>query len=293
MAPSKKIDYKTAANSPSLELPPDLTTPRYDDRFNVNSASGLAAQGAVRGSGRADLLPTNADAKIVRSGNERWIVAKATPEQAWSTTKAFWLENGFTIALEQPTTGIMETDWAENRADVPQNLVRKALGKVGDALYTPYKQDKFRARIERGAEPGTVEIFISHRGSEEVPTGKIDGVQPSGFTWAAMPPNPALEAEILTLLMVKFGNQEPAARTAVAQIAATSPDRARVEKKTDGSYQLYVDDQFDRAWRRVGLALDRIGFTVVDRDRSRGVYFVRYGDPEVNAKKKRRHSRQA
>ena len=84
---------------------------------------------------------------------------------------------------------------------------------------------------------------------------------------------------MLTRLMMKFGAPEPAARFAVAQ-AASAPEKARVEKNTDGSYKLTVDDQFDRAWRRVGLALDRIGFTVVDRDRSRGVYFVRFGDPD-------------
>ena len=114
---------------------------------------------------------------------------------------------------------------------------------------------------------------------EQVPTATIDHAG-AAFVWAVVPPNPELEAEMLTRMMMKFGAPEPAARTAVVQ-AAISPDKARVEKNADGSYKLVVDDQFDRAWRRVGLALDRIGFTVVDRDRSRGVYFVRYGDPDA------------
>ena len=41
----------------------------------------------------------------------------------------------------------------------------------------------------------------------------------------------------------------------------------------------------DRAWRRVG-ALDRVGFTVEDRDPLRRVYYVRYVDPEVDVKKR-------
>ncbi|MBA3504542.1 MAG: outer membrane protein assembly factor BamC [Betaproteobacteria bacterium] len=284
LAPSKRIDYKSSAVAPSLELPPDLTTPRYDDRYNVATASGLAAQGATR-SGRSDLLPTNPDAKIVRAGNQRWLVAKATPEQAWNTVRTFWQETGFSLAVEQPATGVMETDWAENRAEIPQDLIRRTLGRAMDIFYSTYKQDKFRTRIERGVEPGTVEIFVSHRGMEQVPTVKIDNSSPAGFAWAVMPPSPDLEAEMLTRLMVKFGAPEPAARAQVAA-AAVSPERARVEKTNDGAIKLAVDDQFDRAWRRVGLALDRIGFTVVDRDRSRGVYFVRFADPDTPGLKK-------
>ncbi|MCC6868195.1 MAG: outer membrane protein assembly factor BamC [Burkholderiales bacterium] len=282
-SPTKRIDYKSAATGPALELPPDLTTPRYDDRYRVNTATGLAAAGSNKES-RTALLPQTPDAKIMRAGNERWLVVKATPEQAWNTTREFWQESGFVLAVENPQIGFMETDFAENRADAPTDIVRKTLGKVLDAFYSTYKQDKFRTRIERGAEPGTVEIYISHRGMEQVPTAKIDNSSPAAFVWAVMPPNPALESEMLTRLMMKFGTPEPAARTAVVE-ASIAPDRATIEKNPDGSYKLTVQDPFDRTWRRVGLALDRGGFTVVDRDRSRGVYFVRYGDPDALAAK--------
>ena len=278
---TKRIDYKSASSTPSLELPPDLTTPRYDDRYQVNSASGLAAQNAGK-SGRGDLLPTNPEAKIVRGGNVRWLVVKATPEQTWNTVRTFWQENGFSIAVDQPASGVMETDWAENRANAPQDFLQRTFGSVADFFGGTYKRDKFRTRIERGVEPGTVEIFISARAMEQVPTTTIDHAG-AAFVWAVVPPSPEAEAEMLTRLMMKFGAPETAARTAVAQ-AANAPEKARVEKNADGSYKLMVDDQFDRAWRRVGLALDRIGFTVVDRDRSRGVYFVRFGDPDSAGK---------
>ena len=283
IAPTKRIEYKSAATGPALELPPDLTTPRYDDRYQVTTATGLAAASSSK-TGRSDLLPTNPDAKIVRAGTERWLVVKATPEQAWNTVREFWQESGFVLAVEQSQVGVMETDFAENRAAIPGDFFRRTIGKYLDVFYSTYKQDKFRTRIERGAEPGTVEVFVSHRGMEQVPTAKIDNVSPAAFVWAVMPPNPDLEAEMLTRLMMKFGAPEAVARTAVIQ-ATAAPDKARVDTNADGSYRLVVDDQFDRAWRRVGLALDRIGFTVVDRDRSRGVYFVRYGDPDALAAK--------
>ena len=129
---------------------------------------------------------------------------------------------------------------------------------------------------------------------EQVPTVKIDNVQGAGFAWALMPPNPGLEAEMLSRLMMRFGTTEAQATNAMAaatpgvQAPAATSERARLEKGADGVSKLIVDDPFDRAWRRVGLALDRSGFTVVDRDRSTGVYFVRYADPDADMTRKDR-----
>ena len=282
---TKRIDYKSTSTAPALELPPDLTTPRYDDRYSVSTASGLAAQQASGKARESEFLATVPNARIARAGNERWLVVKIAPEQAWTVTRQFWTESGFVLAVEQPALGLMETDWAENRADIPADALRRSLGQFADIFYTTYKRDKFRTRVERGAEPGTVEIYVSHRGMEQVPTAKIDNSSPAAFAWALMPPNPDLEAEMLTRLMVRFGTAEPQAVAAVAQAAAQS-DRARIEKGADGVPKLVIDESFDRAWRRVGLALDRSGFTVVDRDRSTGVYYVRYADPDAEIGKR-------
>ena len=280
----KRIDYKSAGATPSLELPPDLTAPTYDDRYSVNSANQLAARNATRP--KSELLPVSTEAHIARAGNERWLVVKATPEQAWAQVRKFWNDTGFVIAQEQPTLGVMETDWAENRAEIPQDLLRKYVGKYLDVFYSTYKRDKFRSRIERGAEPGTMEIYVSHRGMEQVPTAKIDNAQGAGFAWAVMPPNPDLEAEMLGRMMMAFGTPEAQAAAAASPAALSSgPVHARLEK-ADGVSKLVVDDPFDRAWRRVGLALDRSGFTVVDRDRSNGIYFVRFSDPDADMARK-------
>jgi outer membrane protein assembly factor BamC len=285
---SKRIDYKSAAGStPSLELPPDLTTPQYDDRYAVSSASELAAKDATHPK-QSELLPVNSEAHVARAGTQRWLVVKATPEQAWSPVRKFRTDSGFVIATEQPALGIMETDWAENRAEIPQDILRKYIGKYIDVFYSTYKRDKFRTRIERGADPGTVEIYVSHRGMEQVPTTKVDNVQGAGFAWGLMPPNPGLEAEMLSRLMMRFGTPEAVAEAATSPSAAASaPQHARLEK-ADGLSKLVVDDPFDRAWRRVGLALDRTGFTVVDRDRSSGTYFVRFSDPDTEMARKDR-----
>jgi outer membrane protein assembly factor BamC len=277
----KKIDYKSAGSAPSLEVPPDLTTPTYDDRYQVSTASGVAA---ARAAGRpTELLPVNSDARLARSGSERWLVVKTTQEAAWATLRDFWTKNGFVIAVEQPALGIMETDWAENRADVPKDFLQRFTSKYISFGNDTYKRDKFRSRIERGTEPGTVEIFISHRGAAQLPTKFSQGAG-EDWQWTVVPPNPELEAEFLERLMLAFGTSAPQAAEAVTTMV-NAPDRARIEKGGNGLSQLVVEDAFDRAWRRVGLALDRTGFTVVDRDRSKGLYFVRYSDPDLSRKK--------
>jgi outer membrane protein assembly factor BamC len=115
---------------------------------------------------------------------------------------------------------------------------------------------------------------------EEVYTSK--GMD-KNTAWQPRPPDPDIEAEMLRRLMTRFGAQQD--RTKAEFVTPTKIAlRATLVKGKDGSGQLSLDDQFDRAWRRVGLALDRIGFTVEDRDRSKGLYFVRYVDPDVDNK---------
>jgi outer membrane protein assembly factor BamC len=283
----KKIDYKSVSSAPSLEIPPDLKSPAYDDRYNVSTASGLAARDATKPKTGDQIAPNQiGDAKIIKAGNERWLHVTTTPEAAWNITRKFWLDNGFVLATELPGSGLLETDWAENRAETPPDFLRSSIGKYADLFYTTYKREKYHTRIERGNDPGTVDIYVSSRVMEQVPTAKIDNSSPAAFAWAVLPPNPGLDAEWLARLMVRFGIPETQANDSLRATGpgTTTQDRAELQKASDGVNQLVLDDSFDRAWRRVGLALDRIGFTVVDRDRSKGQYFVRYSDPESAVK---------
>ena len=282
----KKIDYKSAGKAPSLEVPPDLSAVSQDDRFAVPDTSGrgsatYSAYNKERAANPqhdgANLLPELSNAHVERAGSERWLVVKATPEQVWPVVREFWQENGFLIKTENPETGIMETDWAENRAKIPQDVIRNVLGKVLDSLYSTAERDKFRTRLEPGKDTGTTDIYISHRGMYEVIKGGDGG---SGTIWEPRPADPGLEAEFLRRLMVRFGVEQSRAKELIA--ADSSPVRAKLTRLADGGSKLALDDPFDRAWRRVGLALDRVGFTVEDRDRSQGIYYVRYIDPETD-----------
>ena len=287
---SSKIDYKSAGKLPPLDIPPDLTAPSRDERYAVPDASpkGSATYSAYSGerggqtrtSTATEVLPKVDKMRIERSGTQRWLVVNGTPAKLWPTIKEFWQEAGFLINIEQPAAGIMETDWAENRAKLPQDPIRGALGKVFDSLYSTPERDKFRTRLENGSEPGTTEIYISHRGMYEI---YIDEGK-SETRWQPRPVDPELEAEMLRRLMVRLGADEAHAKNLVA--TAQGQERAKMTRAADGVGILELQEPFDRAWRRVGLSLDRVGFTVEDRDRAQGVYFVRYLDPEADNSKK-------
>lgn len=282
-----KIDYKSAGRLPPLEVPPDLATPQSDDRYAVpeSGSATFSAYTQDRGT-RTDpssstILPTQDGMHVERAGIQRWLVIDQAPEAIWPAVREFWQDSGFLIAKEIPEAGIMETDWAENRAKIPQSGLRKLIGKVLDNVYSYPERDKFRTRIERGVEPGTSEIFVSHRGMYEV---LIKEARTKESTmWQTRPSDPELEAEMLYRLMARLGAKDEQVR----QQAKAPPPQPRATLNTDAerASSLQLTDPFDRAWRRVGLALDRVGFTVEDRDRSRGVYYVRYADPDVETKR--------
>ncbi|MEO8545313.1 MAG: outer membrane protein assembly factor BamC [Burkholderiaceae bacterium] len=271
-----KVDYKSAGSAPSLAVPPDLTQLSRDNRYAIPGGPVTASNYQVgQASTSVPVAATSiGDVRIEREGNQRWLVVKRSPEALWDPIKDFWQEHGFLLSLDQKNLGIMETDWAENRAKIPQDIIRETLGKLLDSLYSTAERDRFRTRLERNAK-GETEIFISHRGMIEVyPSGnKIAGAKDANTIWQPRPPDPELEAEFLRRLMVKLGVSQEQAKAVIAAGASKSSSQV---SQVNGQPVVLVDDGFDRAWRRVGLSLDRTGFTVEDRDRSKGIYFVRY-----------------
>ena len=286
-----KIDYRTAntgGKTSGLEVPPDLTQLTRDSRYQQpqgGAVSAAAFQSNTPATTAAAVVVATpiaaqsvADMRIERLGNERWLRTGLTPEQLWPQLQAFWKERGFVIVQDTQATGVMETDWAENRGKLPLDFVRSSIGKIFDGAYSTGELDKFRTRVERS--PSGTEVYITHRGMIEV----YNSDRKESTTWQPRQPDPQLEGELLSRLMLKLGAPENVAKAAVAAPGAPgAPARARLVANQP-SATLQIDDGFDRAWRRVGVALDRSGFTVEDRDRTQGVYFVRYVDPKFAGK---------
>ena len=269
-----KVNYKSAKTAPTLEVPPDLTQLTRESRYSLPGAA-VSANSFKAGQPTAVqpvAVANVGDVRVERVGNKRWLVVKRTPAELWNPVREFWQERGFLLTLDQANLGIMETDWAENRAKLPQDFIRATIGKLVDSLYSTGERDRFRTRMEAGAD-GTTEIFISHRGLVE----EFSTNDKTSTVWTPRPPDPELEAEFLKRLMVKLGTNQQQAEALIA--SGANKDKGARVADVNGIPVVQIDDSFDRAWRRVGLALDRTGFTVEDRDRSQGVYFVRYVEP--------------
>ena len=286
---SDKIDYRSSGRGVSLEVPPDLTQLPGQSRYVV-PADGVTASNYAAGQAAAQTVATSsnvapnqiADVHFERQGEDRWLRVDRPVDKLWGQVRDFWLDNGFLLAVDQPTTGILETDWAEDRAKIPQDFIRSAIGKVFDGLYSTGKRDKFRIRVERNATGGT-DIFITHQGVEEVYTSTLK----DSTIWQPRPRDRDLEAQFLRRLMVKLGISEEQSQAQLAQAtqaAPAQPQAARVTQAEEGQQVIELAQEFDRAWRSVGLSLDRTGFSVEDRNRSAGVYFVRYVDPTLERK---------
>jgi outer membrane protein assembly factor BamC len=293
---TKSSEYKgaQARAAQPLEVPPGLTAPSMDDRYSIpdpraqTTYSAYSQKPATTGAPVAPtVLPRFDSVKVERFGDQRWLVVKADPEKVWPVIREFWIDNGYKLLREEPQLGLIETDWHEDRTKIPQDFVRRTVGRVLDGLYSYPRRDKFRTRLEKGVEPGTTEIFVSNRNVEEVYSSSTQ----DRTMWQGQPADRDLEAEMLSRMLVKIGGGDTKVTTASAPLpgrrGVTAPASAANELRNAvlenaGAGPLVVNDSFDRAWRRVGLALDRVGFTVEDRDRSKGLFFVRYIDPEAD-----------
>ena len=298
-------DYKGAGRAKPLEVPPDLTSIQTSDAYNVpgGSTSYSTYNQAQEGQevGVEKILPTSEGVRLERAGAQRWLVVNVPAEKVWPAVREFWIEQGFAVRVENAQTGVMETEWIEADAikakDEKRNIGEK-FDKWMDKLSGLADRRKFRTRLERGEKEGSTEIYMTHRtvsgapddGKNRIQTqlGEIEtGYRADPSQKTAEEKDGDLDAELLRRLMVKLGVEEKRAQEIVSN--PVSEKRADVVKEADNSVTLNLNDPFDRGWRRVGLALDRVGFVTEDKDRSTGLFFVRYSDVEIagDTKKKK------
>lgn len=287
----RKVDYKKQSrNVESLEVPPDLTTASYDEMMVVPdiNTGGTATFGDYSKDRLGNrvivdkVLPEQDNIELIREGDDvRHLVITGTKAQAWEKMREFWLNSGMLIKRENPATGILETEWAENRADIPQDFIRSALSKVLEAFYSAGTRDKYRVRIEEGDTEGKINLFLTHYGMEEV----IESDVTERTIWKPRPRDPELEAEMLGRMMVYMGVEEQKAKALLARSATIKAERATISRNAQGNSRLVVKETFPRAWRRTGVSLDRISFVVEDRDRENGIYYVQYNDPLADEEK--------
>jgi outer membrane protein assembly factor BamC len=284
----ESIDYKSAqAARPSLTVPPDLTQVPGNSRYSVPGGSGTATysdyateqarrQAQAGDASNAAVLPQREDMRLARDGELRWLVVNMPATEVFNKAVEFWQSEGFAIRSQNPQAGLIETDWAENRANIPQDFLRRTIGRVFDQVWDSGERQLFRTRLERGPD-GQIEVYFSHQHMVE----KV--VSEAQTKWEPGASDPALDAAMLSRFMVFLGAEEERARSQLAAIQPedTAPSAAQIVTGGGANGSLEIAEPFDRAWRRVGLALDRGNFTVEDRDRAAGQYYVRYVDVDA------------
>ncbi|MEI2781962.1 MAG: outer membrane protein assembly factor BamC [Candidatus Competibacter sp.] len=293
--PDRRPDYRQSTLSQPLEIPPDLTSSTIDDtlvvpELNPAGSAKLSAYSSERGGPQPQVkkaeavLPLQAGITLEQAGNQRWLVVSAPPDQVWPKVREFWTRNGFALKRDDPTIGIMETDWLENRADIPQDGIRAVLKKYLDVLYSAPTRDRFRVRLERAAGGNATDVYLTHSGVEEVAVGGASASASNTYIWQRRPSDPELEAEMLNRLMVYLGASEKRAEAQQAKAGAAAGPRVRLVEQ-GGESQLIVGEDYSRAWRLVGLALDSSNYAVEEQNRGQGLYVVEYRDPEKENQK--------
>ena len=285
VGPERRIDYGAGAKQvPDLEVPPDLTAPGGDDRYKLPQGDGVATfsdySKGGNGQGRvaSSVLPEVQGVRLERNGAQRWLVVKDSAENVWTVVRGFLLELGLTIKSEEQAAGVIETDWAENLAKIPQSTM---IGKVFGKTSSPGERDQYLARLERGKDGASTEVYITHRGMAEILSPDTNT-----FKWQVRPNAPELEAIMLQRLMVRFGASEAQAASAVAAAGAVTEGSAASAthvsepagtsslRETPSGVIIAMNDAFDRAWRKVGLAIESAGLAVEDKNREKGIYFL-------------------
>ena len=290
-------DYKGAGRSRPLEVPPDLTASPVSDAYSIPGSTNYSSYSQAQEGqeiGVEKVLVTPDGVRLEKAGAQRWLVVNSPAEKVWPVILEFWADQGFAVRSENAQLGVMETEWIDSEAikKDDQGDLGDKFDKWLDKLSNVTDKKKFRTRIDRGNEVNTSEIYMTHRsvsgapddGKNRIKTqyGEIDtGYKLEGKTAVAEDVRDAeLDAELLRRLMVKLGVAEQKSKDIIAQGVILK--RAEVIKEADGSATLKLNDAFDRAWRRVGLALDRVGFVIEDKDRSNGIFFVRYADVDID-----------
>ena len=277
---SGDVPYQRDRRQASLEVPPDLSRVGIREAYPIPGAS---RGGRKEDAGRVEVLPQVPDMRIERDGRLRRLIVAAEPSGLWDRVRGFWHSQGFDLEIDSPAIGTMETGWAEKRAALPVGGVREMFERFKRFAYRYGVRDRFRTRFERSPDDeGVTEIHVAHRGAHEVVRG-------DSYAWAPRPSDPELEAEMLRRLLLFLGQDEASAASAIASPEVARP-RPRVELMEDpaGGKYIRLGEEFGRAWRLTALALDRAGFTVEDRDRSQGLFFVRYIDPDLPIERERR-----
>ena len=303
-------DYVSSSKARKLEIPPDLSEIETQDNYEVPGEARSYKnykdkKNNTKPSKVVKVVQDPDGMKIIKSGNLRWLFVDKDPDTLWPYIQDFWEEEmGFKVKVANKRTGVLETEWIST-ADLSTTSSSR-LDKWLDSMSGFADKRKFRTRLELGSQNGTTEIFLSHRSSFAGADQHNKIKENRGDTWDiekifSIPEYVSdeednlsntvksekmkvedyeINSEILRRLMIKLGATDFDAKEKIERPQEIV--KAELINTEQGKF-IQMNDPYDRAWRRLSLALDMIGFITEDRDRSKGIFYVKYKDIELPA----------
>lgn len=271
--PRSSVDYRDTTVLPSLVVPPDLTSP--DESANVEvpglqvgeagSRAGAAGGGGLR---TVTVLPEMDVARLRSAGDVRWLQLRAEPGAVYPLVREFWLKEGYALVADEPYLGRMETDWAKSKPGLKGDW---AISRWFQSLSQADYRDKFRTWLERGEEPGLVNVYVAHIGLErEVIDPDENPAAFQNIAWQTRAPDHFLESEMLVRLAMYLGASESRAREMLAAIEEQEPRAVLVEPADQPGPALLVREPVERAWALLLTELNRSDLTLAFADKASG-----------------------
>ncbi len=264
--------YEESTYGPPLEVPPDLTAPARDRGLEIPvlpDTGGMEKTAQRQTVAGLKVAPDVAGVQVMHDGALSWFVIKGKPEQIWPWARDFFLDAGFFLEFEDPKLGIVETAWKQQRTTMPESTEQATVDDEVLRVFGVPLREKYRIRLERTPDDAT-EIYLTHRGARLL---RDDDT----IVWDLQGSDAELEAEMRKRLLIYLGVAQDKAEGMLATALRTK--LTSLVTDADGNKILRVDQDFQRAWRRVGVALDHMKLVITDRDRSNGTYFVETRDP--------------
>ena len=257
---SRVLNYQADEKVDSLIVPPNLTAPSSQGRFNeiteVNSDR--------------DIIKKVQNVEVMRDKYRRWLLVDLPPSEVWTLSKDFFRSYGFEIEKENQNIGLLETNYLQIDTNVPDQslgVIRAMLSKALNTKYGLPIADKYRIRLESVNNQSKTEIYLTLASIEEVVQGDLR-------VWQQRSKDVELETEMLLTLMVFLGSERSAAIESIESSENKQQSLISVMTSSSGFANLLLPFDKRQSWNYLGWALDELDIDVEDRDFLDGSFYI-------------------
>jgi len=282
-----RINYYSDKSVTSLEVPPDLTTPSFENSFRLNEyvkdydPSFVDLGGKEERSDKSEIIrPELTEIKVKKSGSRRWLEVDKKPDLVWNLSKQFLKDMGFVVKKSNKKIGFMETDYLENKPEIPDKslgLIRSMFSTIGNVSYTLPSIDKYSIRIEPLNSGEKSEVHLSISSMKEVAT-LVAGDEST--LWQSKERDVALENEMLYELMLYLGGDASKAREKIVNAKEEGKVFVELLDGVNGYAKLSFRLNLVDTWDNVSWAISNLNIELEDKDLKEKTFYLNVANDE-------------